>query len=101
MCRHCKTTSDHDWYEKSYERDPDAEYISVTQSGLNDIKQSFSKVVNMLYGKDQLNLIKLDENLNWIALELGMKLPANNPNIQRTREESNLFSFAVHLSKQI
>lgn len=86
------------WYEAAYERDPDAEY--TTTKTVNDakyIREALQAIVDQVYGASKLDVARLDDDLHWLASELGMKVPDNQPTIERKKQ----LSFYVTMAKDL
>lgn len=84
------------YYDASYEPDPDAEYVHQNDiPDLDDIKKAFRDIVHKLYSKDELDIAKLDDVINFIADELDIKIPDGNPQIQRIQSNKYLFNLAL------
>ncbi len=77
------------------------DYIHVNEIPvLDDMAGALSDIVKALYSKDQLDIAKLDDNINWLASELGVKMPLSQPKIQRAKETPYLFDMAVATLKE-
>jgi hypothetical protein len=84
-------------------RDPDEynpyrDYIHVDNvPDLSEVKDALKIIAKELYSDGLININKIDEELSWIADELGFRLPAGKPNIQR--KQSELFQYGLELIK--
>lgn len=67
---------------------------------LDQIKDHMGYVLNELYSKDALNMRKLEDSIEEICHYLGINMPIEFPNIERTRESKTpIFEFATELAR--
>lgn len=64
---------------------------------MNHAADHMVEVIKMLYGKDRLDVDKLEDHLDEVCHVLGIKLPSETPTVERKRSE--LFSFAMELTR--
>lgn len=62
---------------------------------LNGYAEALRDIVKALYGKETLDIAKLDDDINWLASELDVDMPHGQPTIQRKKEIPYLFDLAV------
>lgn len=88
-----------DWYyEPDYEPEYECYKCDEKEKNLSHAADHFEVVLKMLYSNDPLNKEDLEWHLDEVASALNLKLPINNPTVQREQKKpSGLFEFAVDL----
>ncbi len=86
------------WYEQDIEQEHICNVCTDKSKDLEHMTDHMTGVIEMLYGKGKIDLGRLEDNLSEVCAVLGIKLPAEMPNLERKR--SDLFSFGVSLTRE-
>lgn len=78
------------------------DYVHINEIPvLDDMAEALRDIVKSLYSKDELDIAKLDDNISWLASELGVEMPIGQPKVQRIKERPYLFDLAASTLEEI
>ena len=86
------------WYEPDVEPEYSCHQCDEKDKEIDHMADHMKAIIEMLYGKDRLDVAMLEDHLDEVCHCLGLKLPAEMPNVERKRSE--IFNFAVGLTRE-
>lgn len=86
------------WYEPDVEIEHTCYQCDEKDKKIEHMADHMTAIIEMLYSREKLEVAKLEDHLDEVCHALGLKLPAEMPNVERKRSE--IFNFAVGLTRE-
>ena len=72
-----------------YNTPEDDGYIAKDEvPDLDECRNAVADIIAMLYSDQELECSQLDDRIGYLAIEFGLKMPEDNPNVERPMTET-------------